>query len=195
MKWGGKEMGLTGRYENISAVRVSESGAVDYGLPPVKLGNTVVPARVAYIVEGANGSPSARVEFAIHDGLPICTSVHVDAAEGGRGIRSGDLNTLPGLDRLAIDAFTALAVRVADNPFDWHIGLDQVKVRSARLDIRTRGNAELEEVARVYRENIDDRPLEAVERLGYSRRTAARRVQQARVKGFLPRTTPGKKQA
>lgn len=56
--------------------------------------------------------------------------------------------------------------------------------------------AELEQVAEVYRQNIDNNPTEAVRRhFGYSARTASRRVNQAREKGLLSRTTQGRKQA
>ena len=190
-------MGLTGRvgYVNLSAVNVAADGSVDYGLPPVRFGDTVVPARVAYVIEGSHSSPSLHIEFEIRKGQPVCTAVRVDASPRGRGIRTGDLNALPGLDKLAEDAFMELAVTVADNPFDWHIGRDQSKRKAAKQDVHTRGDAELKEVARVYRENVDSRPVEAVEALGYSRRTAARRIQQARSKGLLPPTTQGKRKA
>ncbi len=56
--------------------------------------------------------------------------------------------------------------------------------------------AELENVARAYREHIDTTPTRAVQLAGnYSERTAARRVQQARAAGLLPKTTPGKRKA
>jgi hypothetical protein len=57
-------------------------------------------------------------------------------------------------------------------------------------------HAELKEVASVYREHLDASPTRAVSLLlGYSERTAARRVQQARAAGLLPATTPGKRKA
>jgi hypothetical protein len=57
--------------------------------------------------------------------------------------------------------------------------------------------AELEQVAKVYREHLVGGPTAAVRLLlGYkSERTAARRVQQARAAGLLPATTPGKRKA
>jgi hypothetical protein len=56
--------------------------------------------------------------------------------------------------------------------------------------------AELEEVAQVYREHVASSPTRMVAMLcGYSERTAARRVQQARAAGLLPKTTPGKRKA
>ncbi len=190
-------MGLSGRvrYENLSAVKVSADGSVDYGLPPVRFGDTVVPARVAYVIEGSDSSPSLQIEFEIRKGQPVCTAVRVDASSTGRGIRTGDLSALPGLDKLAEDAFMELAVTVADNPHDWHIGRDMPKRKVAKQDVHTRGDDELRTVAQVYRENVDGRPVEAVENLGFSRRTAARRIQQARLKGLLPPTTQGKRKA
>lgn len=57
--------------------------------------------------------------------------------------------------------------------------------------------AELEQVAKLYREHVEGRPVESIRTLmGYgSDRTAARRVEQARAAGLLPSTTPGKKKA
>ena len=57
--------------------------------------------------------------------------------------------------------------------------------------------AELEQVANVYRHNVDAKPVQQVAAImGYgSERTAARRVQQARDAGLLPPTTPGKRKA
>lgn len=56
--------------------------------------------------------------------------------------------------------------------------------------------AELEQVARVYRDNIDKPPgpTDAVGRFfGYTPRTASRRVKQARELDLLPETTQGRK--
>jgi hypothetical protein len=191
-------MGLTGRvtHVNRSAVTVAADGSVDYGLPPVTLGDTVMPARVAYVIEGSHSSPSLQIEFEIRKGQPVCVDVHVEASPGGRGIRTGDLNTLPGLDKLAEEVFLGFATKRPDpdKPFDWFIRGQQER-KAAKQDVHTRGDAELKEVVRVYRANVSGRPVAAVEELGYSRRTAARRIQQARSKGLLPPTTQGKRKA
>lgn len=192
-------MGLSGRirYENLSAVKVSDDGSVDYGLPPVRFGDTVVPARVAYVIEGDRSSPSLRIEFEIRDGRPFCVDVHIEAPKvSGRSIRTGDLSALPSLERLGEETFSELAMRDGGaDPFEWHIGTDKGARRQARSEIHDRGDAELKEVARVYREHVNERPVEAVQALGYTRRTAARRIQQAREKGLLPKTTQGKRKA
>lgn len=213
-------MVLQGRItiENLSAIRVREVGSThhigdegnshekrnyvvdDPGLPPVRLGNTVVPARVAYIVEGHNGSPSLHAEFEMQDGVSKCTSLRFEAHTEGRGIQTGDLTTLASLRKLGEEAFLSLAVKVSEKPSDWYSPRrDRSVHQSARRDIHTGGDSELMEVARIYRENINGNPVEAVEQeMGYtSRRTAARRIQQARApeKGLLPPTTRGKKKA
>ena len=55
---------------------------------------------------------------------------------------------------------------------------------------------ELELVARIYREHIDGQPVVEVQRvMGYTKRTAHRRVEQARAKHLLPPTTQGKRKA
>lgn len=184
------------RYENLSAVKVADDGTVDYGEPPERFGDTVVPARVAYVIDGDHSSPSLRVEFEIRDGRPFCAGVHFAASPQGRSIRTGDLAALPGLERLAEESFAELAIRAGTvSPFDAHIGDDTAGKRQARAEVHTRGDAELRVVARVYRENVDGRPGEAVQALGYTPRTAARRIQQAREKGLLPKTTQGKRKA
>jgi hypothetical protein len=67
-------------------------------------------------------------------------------------------------------------------------------VRSVRREARRRVTDEtLREVARVYRENVENNPTAAVAAYtGRAHRTAALYVQQARAAGFLGRTTPGK---
>lgn len=193
-------MGLTGRVMHVvkSAVSEAADGSTDYGMAPVEFGDTVVPARVAYVIEGSDGSPSLEILFEIREGQPVCVDVHIEASADGRGIRTGDLNALPGLDRLAEDMFLEFAIKKPDpdKPFDWFIRGQQER-KTARRDVHTRGDAELKEVARVYRENVDARPLEAV--VAYlgncSRRTASRRIDQARAKGLLPPTTQGKRKA
>jgi hypothetical protein len=189
---------LSGRiqYENLSATKVSEDRTeVDHGPGYAQFGDTVVPRRVAYTIEGDHSSPSLRIEFEIRDERPFCSSVHIDASAQGRSIRTGDLTSLPSLERLAEECFAELAMRAGtSNPFEAFIG-DKAGVRQARGEIHSGGDAELKEVARVYREHVDERPVEAVEALGYTRRTAARRIQQAREKGLLPKTTQGKRKA
>lgn len=179
----------------------------------VRLGKTVVPERVAYVIDGREASPSLRIEFVMRDGNPVCTSVHVEANPDGRGVLTGDLTTIPSLKALAVDVFTAMssgtmsaneeaalegldvAARIrAKARAQFAASTDPDARRAAASEIRT--DAELQDVARVYRENIDGHPRKAVQDVfGWTPRTASRRVERARDKGYLPKTTRGRKNA
>ncbi|WP_336922381.1 hypothetical protein [Aquipuribacter sp. SD81] len=76
---------------------------------------------------------------------------------------------------------------------EWHAAWSDFDRAQHAAKTRDRSD-ELAEVARVYRANVTGNPTAEVEReMHYTRRTAARRVQEARKAGLLPPTTPGKK--
>jgi hypothetical protein len=133
---------------------------------------------------------------------PVCLSVAISATPKGRPVVTADLESLPGLDRKALDAFRALGTAVLDDEA-WRAGRNLGRTyeifhpdpREVSAALRTRSDVELERVAEVYRANVSTRPVEAVEALGYSRRTADRRIRAARERGFLPPTTRGKRKA
>lgn len=165
------------------------------------------PSFVELEAEGKKGAPDVSVRFEMRDGVPDVVDFRITAKENGRAVRTADLNAWQPLEGLATNAFRRWA-RLKDpsedpntsNPYGPRHEADAWKIRgdleTARGLNRGPSPAELEEVARVYRDAIDGRPTEAVQTmLGYSRRTAARRVQQARAAGLLPATSPGKKNA
>jgi hypothetical protein len=174
-----------------------------------RLGDAVVPHRAVYTHVGEGGEPDMKVHFEIRDGRPECTGIVISVKRNGRGLRTADLAAL-NLDALAVAVFTGLAstyrtspdepdamllFRPADEAEARRLERDVHEARAARRGTVTR--AELEEVARIYREYLEASPTTAVRlQLGYrSERTAARRVQQARTAGLLPPTTPGKRKA
>jgi hypothetical protein len=160
----------------------------------VVLGDALVPPKASMTFEGRDGTPDATLRFEIRDGRPECVEVHVMAGPDGRGIRSADL-AMVNVDTVTIAVFAQLA----------EIGLQSEaerlsafrSVSEARLRRRpTVTRTDLEEVAKVYRKHLKSDPTAAVARqLGYTHRTAARRVAQAREAGLLPATTPGKRKA
>jgi hypothetical protein len=176
------------------------------------LDDVLLYPRAVFTVVGEGGEPDATVAFEVHplpgdpylrvhrvkDVRPEVIGIHIAAKPGGRGITTADLRSFA-LDELTTDVFTVVGtphVPPYRTPMEdyRHIGRT---VREARS--RSRGRvtrAELEEVARVYREFVGSTPTRAVQLAGgYSERTAARRVQQARAAGLLPQTTPGKRKA
>jgi len=170
--------------------------------------NFVVPARVAYSYEGVRGEPDIKATLEIRDGRPECTEFIITAKRDGRGLRTADLRVFD-LTELTVTAFGRFATVPRPSPDEPDAVLlfpprDEAEARRAQRDLyeahaARRGGptrAELEEVTRVYREHIKASPTKAVEMvLGYSQRTAARRVEQARAAGLLPKTTQGKRKA
>lgn len=175
----------------------------------VRLGDYLVPEAASFAFEGENGDPDMLVQFKVRDGRPQCTEVHLHTKPNGRAVRTSDLHALS-LDVLTVSVFTALSKRFTYDPDTgmttaMHHVMDEREFWRAVNDTEEavknpkRGvtEAELENVARIYRENVVHKPVEAVRAaLGYgSDRTAARRVEQARSAGLLPPTTPGKRRA
>ncbi len=181
------------------------------------LGDVPVPPEAVMTFEGAEGSPDVTMRFEIRggqyvpdadaasaqpgrspgtvrEGRPECVDISVRAKDDGRGIRSADV-AMFNIDTLAIAVFEQLAM--VDRPDDAAAVSVRRDITEARM--RTRGQVtreELERVAQVYRSNVGRAPTKAVAAtLGYSERTAARRIKAAEDVGLLPATTPGKRRA
>lgn len=162
----------------------------------VRLGDYMVPRAITWTVTGERGGPDLRFEFAVKDGQPLCTEAHVVGAADGRPVRSSDLAGF-NVDSMVTDVFMRFAQPILrdddgeiESVFTTEIGEREhwainKTVEDAVKRPRGASDAELLEVAQVYAEN-PAAPIQAVEiRLGYARRTAARRVAQARERGFL----------
>ncbi len=174
----------------------------------VRTGDYAIPAEVTAELEGDKGDPDLSVRFRVVEGRPQCVEVRAAAKDGGRAVRTSDLHSLS-LDAMTVSVFARTAVHsrydpetnvttstpIQDEREFWRA----VNAADAAVKAPRRGTtqAELEQVAELYREHVGDRPIESIRTLmGYgSERTAARRVEQARATGLLPSTTPGKKKA
>jgi hypothetical protein len=168
-----------------------------------KVGDVVVSRVAVYAYDGDAGEPDLEVTFEVRDGRPECVDFHIRAKPDGRGIRTVDLQAVY-LDVLAANLYAAVAPAPGGSALNWMWRRDEqtaaraqravYEARKARRGTVTK--ATLEDVAQVYREHLDSSPTRAVSLVfGYSERTAARRVQQARKAGLLPATTPGKRKA
>lgn len=181
------------------------------------LDDVLLHPRAVFTVVGERGEPDATVAFevrplpehppgdpylrvhSVKDVRPEVIGIHIAAKPNGRGITTADLRSFA-LDELTTDVFTRVGTphvppfRAPEDDYRY-IGRTVREARSASRGRVTR--AELEEVARVYREHVGSTPTRAVRLEGNysSERTAARRVQQARAAGLLPKTTPGKRKA
>ena len=183
------------------------STSIENPLPTVPMGNTVVPARATWTHTGAAGEPDATVRFELRDGRPECVEVVIRARPDGREVRTTDLASIH-LDGLVSAVIGHFGLR-QDDDGGWRLVDGEAysgkppggseRVQAVREVDRARSvrvtRAELEEVARIYREHRDGHPIQAVKALrGYSsERTAARRVKAAEHAGLLPKTTKGKR--
>ena len=155
------------------------------------------------------GAPNVATRSEIRDGVPEVVQFCITAKPNGRAVRTADLNGWQPLEGLALNVFRQVGrinqTTLRATPVSGSLAPTDDRQESAMRDDlqgameRRRGTslAELEEVAKVYREAIGGRPTEAVHlRMGYkSRRTAARRVHEAREADLLPKTTKGKAKA
>jgi hypothetical protein len=178
------------------------------GSQPVRLGDFLLPRRAAYEVTGENGAPDLHVRFEVRDGRPECVEIRMTTKDKGRGLRTSDVQVLM-LDAMKIGVFAEVALHSVYDPetnvtTSSHITDERefwqaINEVDAVVKAPQRGvtKAELEQVAKVYAENVQGSPVKTVQAvLGYnSERTAARRVQQARDEGLLPPTTAGKRKA
>jgi hypothetical protein len=169
----------------------------------VILGRTLVPPMATFEIQGANGAPDATVRFEVRDGRPECVEISVKADPSGRGIRSADM-TLFNIDNLIENVFTELGSVIEQNPHNPAESIATWPQESERAHWARRGDVhvaranrgptteELERVASIYRAHHGGAPLQAVAKLlSISRRTAARRVAQARDAGLLPSSGAG----
>ncbi|GAA4697993.1 hypothetical protein [Nocardioides nanhaiensis] len=149
----------------------------------------LVPKRLRVTMTGELGEPNAALHFEVRNGRPECVDFTVTAKPDGRAIRTSDLKTLF-IDGIAETAFLDFATPPGGGALG---GADEAETRRLRKSIeraihapgRGPSRAELEEVARIYSEH-PNAPTSAVEKLmRYSRRTASRRVQQAREAGLI----------
>lgn len=173
-----------------------------------RTGDYAMPAEITVTMEGDKGDPDLLVRFQVIEGRPQSVEVHAVMKPGGRAVRTSDLHSLS-LDAMCVSVFASTAMRSTYDPVTNVTTSDSIHderefwaaVNAADLAVKAprRGTtkAELEQVAKLYREHVEGRPVESLRTLmGYgSDRTAARRVEQARAAGLLPSTTPGKKKA
>lgn len=178
---------------------------------PGETGNYSYPDRLLLDARGHRGAPDVSVVIEMRDAVPEVVEFHLVAKPHGRGVRTADLNAWQPIEGLAINGLRQHARRTVQQPGEepvwagppfgpataedfWRL---DGSLREAQQTRTGPSRAELEEVARVYTDAVHAKPVEAVlDAMEYgSRRTAARRVQQARQAGLLPPTSQGRKNA
>lgn len=193
----------------------TESWTRETGWLPVLVagGRVIVPSRFAYRFAGHDGDPNSLVRFEIRrqPGEALaqisCVEVKVTPSAGGRPIRPSDFEGFAALGTVGREGCEslALAVDTGPDPVSGEVSavpLSSPKMKAVREELRrelrdgiasSRRNRkrptpreELERVAAIY-QTADRAPITAVMTAqSYTRRTAARRIAEARSAGLLP---------
>ena len=173
-------------------------------LAPV--GQMQMPARFTlYLFDHDSGGPNIDLTWEVRGGVPECVDVHITRSEGGHEIRVSGLAGVRIEDCLERAVWWLMWPRVdgGGEPelpdkthwFDFGRAREAVtQTRSARAARKVKITDDvLREVADVYRDNISDKPTEAVaEHFGKQHRTAALYIKRARERGFLGVAIKGK---
>jgi hypothetical protein len=173
----------------------------------VDVGERLVPPRFLAVLPPWDERVGMRVAIEVRAGVPVCRRLEFEAAPDGRDLRPADLAI--NLDAVVEAMCASVALHVVDesadpsglviggNPDTPFWGETLREMRRARVGRPVKLSDErIQKAAEVYRANVGDRPTEAVAAaFGVAHRTAAKYVMEARARGFLPATTPGKKQA
>jgi hypothetical protein len=170
------------------------------------VGQMQMPARFTlHLFDHDSGGPNIDLTWEVRDGVPECADVHITRSEGGHEIRVSGLAGVRIEDCLEIALRRMLWVRVDGSGvpeppdkthwFDFGRGREAVaQTRTVRAARKVKITDDvLREVADVYRDNISDKPTEAVaEHFGKQHRTAALYIKRARERGFLGAAIRGK---
>jgi hypothetical protein len=187
----------------------TEWGSIGYDMQDasIRVGDRLLPPKALVEFPGAEGQPALTMELAVVRGVPQCRRVVIESHEGGRDVRTMDLRAVA-LNDWVEKLYALVATKIVEEKegvVTATHSLAEPVVRESMKVIETarkQGRRKLDDpdflrgVADVYRQNLDDRPVEAVQAAyGGKYRTAADYVQRARKAGLLPPTTPGKKKA
>lgn len=167
------------------------------------VGDQSVPQRIDVRFAPSDGQPSLSLTIEVVDGIPQCRALSLEATEGGREVRPLDLSAIRLADWVT-DITAFFAYRIQDNgtmvrTLTTSDRPDPGAVQSLMGARKGKGARKLTptflgRVADLYRTHFHDSPIAKIATAyGVSERTASSWVTKARLDGFLPETTRGKK--
>lgn len=170
----------------------------------VPMGHSLVPEKFGcHLVDSPDKSPEVSIVWQVVDGSPVCREVCVRAVDTDHEVQRSGLAGVR-IEDLLEDTIRMLLwtsdLRDTANPDDpvWPSGVAERlavrEVRQARATRKVKITDELlREVAKTYRENVENNPTQAVAtRFAKEPRTARLYVKRAREKGFLGAAIKGR---
>jgi hypothetical protein len=168
----------------------------------VRVGDRLVPNRIDVEFPGRDGQPALSMILEVVDGIPQCRDLRLTSVPGGRAVRQVDLKAIHVGD-WSDEVFAEFAMEVVGAAAQkFHGGRTAARQSTAAVATFQRSRQRkitpqlLAEAARIYGENFDSRPIEAVAvAFDVSERTASDWITRARKDPSidLPLTTRGKK--
>lgn len=172
----------------------------------VRVGDRLLPRKITAVFESVAGRPGLELDVEVVRGVPQCRRITIVAADDGEEVRQVDVAAVR-IDEW-VEAITAAFAKPCTDTADGNVRIRpqtaeeeagaRDRIARARRLARRGGPeaAHLEDVARIYREHLDNAPARAVARaLGVGERQAGNYIAAARREGFLPPTTRGRKRA
>ena len=80
-------------------------------MEPVAMGDVFAHRQVTYTHHGNTKRPACKIIFEVRNGVPVCASIELRAADGGTHVRAKDLTAIK-LDNLRDDVFAHIGVFV-----------------------------------------------------------------------------------
>lgn len=167
----------------------------------VGVGDVLVPETMVISTPGDASTPSVRARVEVRDGAPRVVSIAFESGPADGEVRQSHLRSVEVSALLEFHGGMAMKIEDTDDGAVVSFGerLDGAAVARTIRNERSRRRltrAFLEQVAEVYRANIDHAPTRAVrERFYVSERAASGYVAAARDAGLLPPTSQGRKNA
>jgi hypothetical protein len=170
-------------------------------LTPIGSSGVSVPSEVDVDFSRDRSAPVKTLKIEVRQGVPVCTEIRLAARPDGRGLRPADLEAID-LTNWIEDILSECSFEVTPDGLivsapGTHDG--RTAISHAQKAGRRKVTPELlARVATVYREHINEAPIEAVrEEFDVSYRTAARYVEMCRSDDYqlLPKTDKGKRKA
>jgi hypothetical protein len=163
--------------------------------PAVEVERVDIPAEFHLRFPGESTQPSLHIDYTIRDDQLVCTGIRLDAKPLGREVKPSDVDVVR---RMLLTWTTDAVIAVIRDANE----VTEAQARSAYRTVsrkatrRTITDRLLADVARLYRDNVDNKPWRVIAKhYNVSEATAARYVMLARRDEFLPPTTSGKKRA